>query len=219
MGQFDVPIFWWIIDGMKWSTAWAIAATLILAALAGAWLGARTMPPTELQFGTRIDPPLPIPATRLVEQDGSSFDRSSLKGRWSLLFFGFTHCPGICPMTLTTLAQVRKQLVGLDEDELPQVVLVSVDPERDTPARMADYVAKFDSSFMGVTGTPSAIDEFTGALGIAHKKIGAMGDDYMVDHTAAIVMLDPQGRRIAVFSPPFTAEHLAADYLRVLGRG
>lgn len=204
---------------MKWSTTWATAAALILAALAGAWFGARTMPPADLQFGTRIDPPQPIPATQLIGQDGSSFDRSSLKGRWSLLFFGFTHCPGICPMTLTTLAQVRKELGGLEAGELPQVVLVSVDPERDTPARMAEYVTKFDRSFMGVTGTPAAIDEFTGALGIAHKKIGPAGDDYMVDHTAAIVMLDPQGRRIAVFSPPFTAEHLAADYLRVLGRG
>src|SRR4029434_1753795 len=169
----DVPIRCGIIDDMKWSTTWAIAAALILAALAGAWVGARTMHPSDLQFGTRIDPPQPIPATQLIEQDGSRFDRASLKGRWSLLFFGFTHCPGICPMTLTTLAQVRKELGGLEADELPQVVLVSVDPERDTPARMAEYVTKFDPSFMGVTGTTAAIDEFTGALGIAHKKIGA----------------------------------------------
>ncbi len=204
---------------MKWSTTWALVATLILAALAGAWLGARTDQPAALQFGTRIDPPQPLPPTQLTEQDGSRFDRTKLQGRWSLMFFGFTHCPGICPMTLTTLAQTRKQLMGLDPDELPQVVLVSVDPERDTPELVARYVAQFDPSFLGVTGPTAAIDEFTAALGIAHKKIGAGTADYMVDHTAAIMMIDPQGRRVAVFSPPFTAEHLAADYLRVLGRG
>jgi protein SCO1 len=204
---------------MKWSTTWALAATLLLAALAGAWLSARTGQPAALQFGTRIDPPQPLPSTGLIEQDGSSFDRSTLQGRWSLMFFGFTHCPGICPMTLTTLAQARKQLSGLDPNELPQVVLVSVDPERDTPELLAKYVSQFDPSFIGVTGSAAAIDEFTAALGIAHKEIGAGTDDYMVDHTAAIVMVDPRGRRVAVFSPPFTAEHLAADYLRMLGRG
>jgi protein SCO1 len=204
---------------MKWSTTWALAAALLLAALAGAWLSSRTAQPAPLQFGTRIDPPQPLPSTGLIEQDGSSFDRSTLQGRWSLMFFGFTHCPGICPMTLTTLAQARKQLSGLDPDELPQVLLVSVDPERDTPELLAKYVSRFDPSFIGVTGSAAAIDEFTAALGIAHKKIGAGTDDYMVDHTAAIMMVDPQGRRVAVFSPPFTAEHLAADYLRMLGRG
>ena len=158
-------------------------------------------------------------ATKLTGQDGASFDRSTLQGHWSLVFFGFTHCPGICPMTLTTLAQTRKQLGGLDSDEVPQVVLVSVDPERDTPEQMAKYVAQFDPSFIGVTGSAAAIYEFTAALGIAHKKIGPATDDYMVDHTAAIMMVDPRGRRVAVFSPPFTAEHLAADYLRMLGRG
>src|SRR5262245_43229471 len=148
--QSDVPIRCGIIHRMKWSTTWAIAAALILAALAGARLGARTMRLAELQFGTRIDPPQPIPANQRIAQDDSGLDRSPLQGRWSLLFFGFTHCPGICPMTLTTLAQVRKQLVGLKAEQLPQVVLVSVDPERDTPARLAEYVARFDPSFMGV---------------------------------------------------------------------
>jgi len=204
---------------MKWSTTWALVGTLILATLAGAWLGARTGAPAALEFGTRIDPPQPLPSTELTQQDGSTFDRTKLRGRWSLMFFGFTHCPAICPMTLTTLAQTRKQLTGLNPDELPQVLLISVDPERDTPELIARYVAQFDPSFLGVTGSTAAIDEFTAALGIAHKKIGAGDDEYMVDHTAAIMMIDPQGRRVAVFSPPFTAEHLAADYLRMLGRG
>jgi protein SCO1 len=203
---------------MKRSTLLLLAATLILAAAGGAWLSARTFEPVTLQFGTAINPPQSLPATQLVSQSGASFDRSQLEGRWSLLFFGFTHCPGVCPMTLKTLAQVRKQVGDLPSEELPQVVLVSVDPERDTPERLAGYVTQFDPSFIGITGSTAAIDEFAAALGIAHKKVG-MGDDYMIDHTAAITMVDPKGRRVAVFSPPFTAEHLAADYLRVLGRG
>ena len=185
---------------MKSSTTWALVATLILAALAGAWLSARTGEPTALQFGTRIDPPQPLPSTVLTGQDGSDFDRAKLHGRWSLMFFGFTHCPGICPMTLTTLAQTKKQLGGLAPDEQPQIVFVSVDPERDTPDLVARYMSQFDPSFTGVTGSVAAID------------------DYMVDHTATIMMIDPQGRRVAVFSPPFTAEHLATDYMRMLGR-
>lgn len=204
---------------MKRSTLLFLVATLILAASGGAWLSARTFEPVTLQYGTAINPPQALPATQLVNQSGASFDRSQLEGRWSLLFFGFTHCPGICPMTLTTLAQVKKQLSGkLPGEELPQVVLVSVDPERDTPERLAGYVTQFDPAFIGITGSDAAIDEFAGALGIAHKKVGA-GADYMIDHTAAITMVDPKGRRVAVFSAPFTAEHLAADYLRVLGRG
>ncbi|HKE43766.1 MAG TPA: SCO family protein [Steroidobacteraceae bacterium] len=202
---------------MKRSAVLLLAATLLLAAAAGAWLSAWTFQAAPLQFGTRIDPAQPLPATQLVSQSGAPFDRSALEGHWSLMFFGFTHCPGICPMTLTTLAQVRKQLGGLPNAELPQVVLVSVDPERDTPERLAGYVARFDPTFTGVTGSGTAIDEFTAALGIAHKKVGA-GEDYMIDHTAAIIMVDPQGRRAAVFSPPFTTERLAADYLRMLGR-
>jgi len=203
---------------MKRSTLLLLTAMLILAAAGGAWLSARTFEPENLQFGTAINPPQALPATQLVSQTGAGFDRSALEGRWSLVFFGFTHCPGVCPMTLTTLAQVKKQLGGLSGAEVPQVVLVSVDPERDTPERLAGYVAQFDPSFIGVTGSDAAIDEFTAALGIAHKKIGA-GDDYMIDHTAAIMMVDPKGRRVAVFSPPFTAEHLTSDYLRMLGRG
>ncbi len=208
-----------IIARMKSSTTWLLGAVLIVAALAGAWLGARTSQPVALQFGTAIDPPQLMPATRLVAQDGAPFDRTALQGHWSLLFFGFTHCPGICPMTLSTLAQVRKELDRLAPEERPHVVFVSVDPDRDTPQQVAAYLPQFDSSFVGVTGTSSAIDEFTAALGVAHKKIDAGADDYMVDHTAAIMLVDPKGRRVAVFSPPFSAQHLASDYLRMLGRG
>ena len=204
---------------MKSSTTWLLGSVLIVAALAGAWLSAHISRPAALQFGTPIEPAQLLPATRLVAQDGAPFDRTALTGHWSLLFFGFTHCPGVCPMTLTTLAQVRKQLDSLVLEERPRVVFVSVDPERDTPQRIATYLRQFDSSFVGVTGTPAAIDEFTAALGIARQKIGAGTDDYMVDHTAAIMLVDPQGRRVAVFSPPFSATHLASDYVRALGRG
>lgn len=208
-----------IIARVKSSTTWLLGAVLIVAALAGAWLRAHTSQPVALQFGTAIDPPQLLPATRLVGQDGAPFDRTALQGHWSLMFFGFTHCPGICPLTLTTLAQVRKELDSLAPEARPHVVFVSVDPDRDTPQQIAAYLPQFDSSFVGVTGTRAAIDEFTAALGVAHKKIDAGADDYMVDHTAAIMLVDPKGRRVAVFSPPFSAEHLASDYLRVLGRG
>jgi protein SCO1/2 len=198
------------------------AVVLLLAAGAGALLAKqqlRSPAKVELVTGTRLIPPRELAEFSLVSHAGESFERDDLNGHWTLMFFGFTHCPGICPMTLTTLADVRKRLHDLPSDELPQIVLVSVDPERDTPARMAQYVVKFDAPVLGVTGTAAAIGEFAAGVGITHRKVPTGGSEYMMDHSAVVLLLDTQGREAAVFSPPHNAEQLAADYRRMLGRG
>jgi protein SCO1/2 len=197
------------------------AIVLLLAAGAGALLAKhqfRPVPAVELETGTRLIPPLEPPPFSLVSHTGAPFDREALRGQWTFMFFGFTHCPGICPMTLTTLADVRKRLRDLPAQELPRIVLVSVDAERDTPERMAQYVVEFDAPIVGVTGPVEGIDQFAAGFGIAHRKVPT-GSGYMVDHSAVILLFDPEGREAAVFSPPHTAEHLSADYRRMLGRG
>jgi protein SCO1/2 len=199
-----------------------VVALMALATATGVWFARQTLQssaPVELTAGTRISPPRELAAFSLTSHRGEPFGRDSLTGHWTLMFFGFTHCPGVCPTTLATLVDVRRQLGELDAAEIPRIVLVSVDPERDSPATMADYVARFDPSVIGVTGPADAIDQFAASVGVAHRKVPMSGGEYMVDHSAFILLLDPQGRQAAVFSPPHDAGQLASDYLRMLGRG
>lgn len=131
------------------------------------------------------------------------------------MFFGFTTCPDICPTTLALLARVEKSLSDLPTQTRPQVVLVSVDPERDTPEQLQKYVRFFSPSFVGVTGSPAQIDEFTRAMGapVAKRPLGEGG--YTVDHSGSIFVIDPSGAMRALFSPPHSQDALVAD-LRAL---
>ncbi len=123
------------------------------------------------------------------------------------MFTGFTHCPDICPTTLALFAALRGRLPG---DEI-QFVFVSVDPERDTPERIADYLAHFDARLVGATGTRMEIERFTKSLGLAQVRNPGVGGDYTVDHSAALVLIDPKARVAGYFQPPHDAEALAAD--------
>jgi protein SCO1 len=159
----------------------------------------------------------PLPEFSLVDQTGRGFVPERLRGHWTLLFFGFVNCPDVCPTTLATLATVRRELADLPAAEIPAVTLVSVDPGRDTPEQLARYVAHFDASFTGVTGTPEAIAELTQALGVA-VIIGPAQPDgsYTVDHSAAIFLVGPEGRVAALFGAPHEAAGIARDYRRIL---
>lgn len=163
--------------------------------------------------------PRPLPAFALVDQQGIAFDRARLLGRWSLLFFGFTHCPDVCPGTLTMLAAVAKSLDDLPPAQRPQVVFVSVDPERDTPEVLARYTAFFDASFVGVTGTSAAMAAFARAAGVAVHKGEVVDGTYTVDHTAAIFLVDPQAALAAVLPTPHVAASVAADYRALVSQG
>ncbi|MGH8252052.1 MAG: SCO family protein [Steroidobacteraceae bacterium] len=198
-----------------------IAAVVVAAALAGvavSWLLTRADgAPPALEQATYFQAPRPLPAFALVDQSGKCFDRSRLAGRWTLLFFGFTHCPDVCPLTLATLADARRQLADLPRGEIPQVVLVSVDPRRDTPEALARYVAHFDPAFVGVTGDQAAIDQLARDLGVA-VMIGPPAPDgsYTVDHTAAIFLIDPDAGYTAVFGTPHEADTIARDFRSIV---
>lgn len=188
--------------------AWIVACALTAIAVGiGAAVIARMQEPVALRAGTALSEPRPIGEFSLVDQHGRPFGRNALENRWSLVFTGFTHCPDLCPTTLALLASVRARVPG---DGL-QIVFVSVDPERDTPGRIADYLAHFDARLVGTTGTREEIERFTKALGLAQVRNPGVGGDYTVDHSAALVLIDPRARVTGYFRPPHDAEALAAD--------
>jgi len=195
----------------------AVLAILLAAALAGAatsWFALRaTRAPPVLEQATLFDAPRPLPDFRLADQALRPFGRDQLRGHWTLMFFGFTNCPDVCPTTLATLSAVRRQLADLPAAEQPAVVLVSVDPARDTPEALGRYVQHFDPQFLGVTGPPPSLEVLTRDLGVAFS-IGppAAGGNYSVDHTAAIFLIDPDAAFAAVFGSPHVAAVIERDY-------
>jgi len=200
-----------------------IAAAVAIVAIAGGMWSARMLfeggnRTLSLQKATALTPPRPLPAFSLIDDAGAAFEPSRLKQRWSLLFFGFTHCPDVCPTTLGMLAQTEKLLADLPTELRPQVVLVSVDPQRDTPQQLASYVKFFSKSFTGVTGTPAAIDEFTQAMGVPVAISPQSNGDYTVDHSAAIFLVNPDGALRALFSTPHTPAVIAADYRQLIAQ-
>ena len=178
----------------------------LCAALAGFLLAAQIDSSRPvLASGTWLPEAKPVADFRLTDSRGRPFTRASLLGHPTLLYFGFTHCPDECPDTLAALARVRKeaQLRGL------QVILVTVDPERDTPAVLAAYLRHFDASFVGLTGDSSQIHRFAAGLGIGITRINLPGGGYDFDHTMAILLFDSGAREVGVFTPPFDARQLA----------
>jgi protein SCO1 len=169
-----------------------------------------------LATGTALNPPRPLPALDFIDQDGQPFGAERLQGRWSLLFFGFTSCPDVCPTTLAMLAQVEKRLADLPQTQRPQVILVSVDPQRDTPAQLAAYVKFFSPSFTGITATQSVVDEFTRQMGVPVAITKLPEGGYTVDHSASIFLVNPQGALQALFSPPHSPQPIIDDYQRIV---
>lgn len=168
-----------------------------------------------LASGTLLDPPRPLPTFSLIDHNGQPFENASLGGGWTFMFFGFTHCPDVCPTTLRMLAQVQQALRDLDPNLRPGVTLISVDPKRDTPDQLAKYVSFFGPDFRGVTGNAEDIDGFTRQIGVP-VAITPTGDSYTVDHSGAIFLIDPKGAIRALFSPPHDAATLAEDYRRIV---
>ncbi|MCI0436838.1 MAG: SCO family protein, partial [Gemmatimonadetes bacterium] len=173
--------------------------------------------PPVLEQATLLSAARPLPSLTLTDHAGRDFGRDRLLGHWTLMFFGFTHCPDVCPTTLATLAQARKLLADLPLSDRPAIVLVSVDPARDTPDALAQYVGHFDAEFVGVTGRPAAIEVLTRELGVA-VLAGVPADDgsYTVDHTAAIFLIDASASFAAVFGGSHAADLIARDYRRIV---
>lgn len=135
-------------------------------------------------------------AFSLVDQTGEPFTQADLLGHPSLLFFGYTFCPDVCPTTLLEAEGWMKQL-GPDADRL-KVIFVTVDPERDTPDKLKDYLGSFDPRFVGLSGPRPKIDRVLKAYRVFSRKVEGKGGDYTMDHTAAVYMIDPKGQFVGV---------------------
>lgn len=147
----------------------------------------------------------------LAGTDGKPYASTRLNGRPAAMFFGFTHCPDVCPTTLARLAKLRRQL-GQGEDAFA-IVFVSVDPERDTPAEVGNYLQLFDAPVVGLTGTPAQIEQVKKQFGIFSRKVEQPGGGYSVDHTAAVILLDRNGQFVATLSPE-EGDQVALDKLK-----
>jgi protein SCO1/2 len=166
---------------------------------------------------TELAEPRALPPMPLIDQDGRPFDAATLRRGWTLVFFGFTRCPDVCPTTLATLARMRASLADLPPAQRPRVLLISVDPDHDTAERIAAYVRSFDPDFLGATGDPAAVAAVAAGFGVPHAKVAVGADSYTVDHGAGIFFVAPEGL-VAYSSAPHDAEALARDYRRILAR-
>ena len=194
---------------------WLLAATALCAGLAGYWIAHeldRGAP--QLASGTWLPRAKPVIDFQLTDTSGRAFTRHDLAGAPTLVFFGFTHCPDVCPTTLLKLAQVRRRaaIAGL------RVLFISVDPQRDTPPLLGQYLHAFDPQFQGLTGDPGTIARLAANFGVAVNRVELPGGDYTMDHSAVIFVLDDAAHIAAIFTPPFDVAALGADLARAAPR-
>ena len=171
---------------------------------------------------------------RLLDQEGEFFSKADFQGHWNLVFFGFTNCPDICPLTMAELSQFY---AGLDfnEDVKPQVFLVTVDPEQDNPDSMAAYLANYNEDFIGLSGDPGQIAQLADELYVGygdavqpeatmashehvgtHAEIDVAPDDYLIEHSAHIAVINPQGDYYAVMRAPHRDRDLIEAFRKLV---
>jgi protein SCO1/2 len=157
----------------------------------------------------------------LTDQNGNPFSLAGFKGHWSVLFFGYTSCPDVCPNTLYQLQQARQLMLQQQAaDKIPRIYLVSVDPARDTPQKLAEYLHYFDPAFIGLSGEEHQLQALALQLGVVFfVEPHAQGSvQYNVDHSASLLVLDPQGRLHGVMPVPYQASSIAHDVLTVISQ-
>lgn len=153
-----------------------------------------------------MSPAIPLPEVTLVDQHKHPFPMSKLKGSWNLMFFGYTNCPDICPTTLTTMKQVEKRLAQKNI----RYIFVSLDPQRDTSDTLKTYMDFFNPEFIALTGDKKDIDKLSETMGVIYDIEGDTStDDYLVNHYAAILVIDPQARLRAHILPPHNVDKVA----------
>ncbi len=184
------------------------------------WRQTRREASPDLVTGVYLAPRRALPEFSLIDVNGRTFTRADLLGHWSMLFFGYTNCPDLCPTTLTTLAAMDKRMRAARDPLRPQVVFVSVDARRDTPAQLARYIPYFDPRFIGLTASAQkTIEALARQLGVAVVMHAEANGVYSVDHSGAIFVADPHADLAAVLTGPFTAANLQSDFRRIAAQG
>lgn len=184
-----------------------VSITVVIALFMGLFLhklfSPRILSPAELRVNDAImfDQPRVIKPFDLLDHRNQAFTLDDLQGKWTMMYFGFTHCPDICPTALADLSRLTK-ILDPDVRERLQIVMVSVDPARDTPEVLGAYVPYFNDEFIGVTGEFPDIMTFTQNVNVAFNKV-VDGESYTVDHTGNLVLINPKGHYHGFFKPPF----------------
>ncbi len=158
----------------------------------------------------------------LVDQNGRAFTDKDLRGKYALIYFGYTHCPDVCPTTLQAMTDALDQLGALADRIQP--VMISVDPERDTPTQLKDYLSNFRKGFIGLTGTPEQVRQAAQAFRVFYRKVladkgeadKAESGDYLMDHSSIIYLMDPDGRYVDHFPSSIDADRLAAGIRKAI---
>lgn len=203
----------------KCSRQFGRSLNILLAAMAAFAIGLlfysyqNTQSPSteDLQKATSLQSnPRELPKFSLINHLNASFNNQDLIGSWNLIFFGFTNCPDVCPLTLTTLDQVANELG--DFRATPRSIFISVDPKRDHPENLKNYVEHFNHEMIGLTGSKEQIDNLTQSVGAIYAIGDNSKDNYLVDHSAHIFVTAPDGKMVALFSTPHDAKIIANDF-------
>ncbi len=196
--------------------ALSFIAALLLAA--GAFFAVTYLQPEQkLEIGGYyLEPTQTVPPFILAGSEGEDFTNDDLIGQWTFIYFGYTFCPDACPLALTHLRQMQTSLPP-ELAAAMNVRLISVDPKRDTPKRLAEYTAYFNADYRGASGDMDTLRTLTKALGIyfAYPE-GTDGDTYLVDHSSVMLLINPEGRLQAVFTPPQDPQQLAQDFTAIV---
>ncbi len=201
-----------------------LALLLAVALAAGIWVavsiqqpGGETTAESVTSTATVLPSAMELPPVSLVDQTGAQIDQSFFEGQWDVVFFGFATCPDVCPITLGVLREAQRQLEQNGTAAPPRIVLVSVDPERDTPEILTEYMQGFGDNSVAVTGELDQLRTLTSELGIFFEKRYIDEDFYTMDHSSVVLVIGPNGKVSALFSGPHRAENFVND-LAILTR-
>ena len=158
-----------------------------------------------------LDTPRIFSDFELVDHNGETFNIARMEDVWTMVFFGFTNCPDICPTTLATLNDTYSKMKDSEKEKL-QIVMISLDPERDTVEKLAEYVPYFNEEFIGVTGNKHLIRRLTAEINIAYNKVLLEGEDYTVDHSTQLVLINPKGHYHGFFKAPHSETMLRSTW-------
>jgi len=211
------------LEPRKSSGYWLLLAAVI-ALLSGLWAGSRFMFVSNhtalsgIRGGTLIAQPRSLVPFNLRDDRGQIFNLDSLRGHWTFIAIGYTHCPDICPTTLANFARIKRLVDEAGSNPRLDFVFVSVDPERDTETRLGQYIRYFHPGLLGVTGSLAELQGFTKQLGLVFARVENQtmaSADYLLDHSATILLIDPLARLAAVFGAPQNPELMAEDFIAI----
>jgi protein SCO1 len=205
MNKKIIPVISLVFLGIGFLASWLIHVNRPIVLESGVWFGEQARP---------------LPNFSWTDQLGNTVDRNRLTGKWSLMFFGYTHCPDICPIGLQILVTMKQVIEKPATRDAINIYFVSVDPKRDTPEQLAHYLPYFSEDIIGATAPESALRPVTGMLGISHsiRNSNLANIDYEVAHSSTIVLINPDAEYAGIFSAPHDPKSIANDMITIIER-